>query len=48
MIIDLAFTPHELEKKELAGKSVVVIDALRADRSALTAPMKSPRPLNDC
>jgi 2-phosphosulfolactate phosphatase len=30
MIIDLAFTPHELEKKELAGKSVVVIDALRA------------------
>jgi 2-phosphosulfolactate phosphatase len=30
MIIDLAFTPHELGKKELAGKSVVVIDALRA------------------
>ncbi len=30
MIIDLAFNPHELEKKELTGKSVVVIDALRA------------------
>jgi 2-phosphosulfolactate phosphatase len=30
MIVDVAFTPHELEKKELAGKSVVVIDALRA------------------
>lgn len=30
MVIDLAFTPHELEKKDLAGKSVVVIDALRA------------------
>lgn len=30
MIVDLAFTPHELEKKELTGKSVVVIDALRA------------------
>ena len=30
MKVDLAFTPHELEKKELAGKSVVVIDALRA------------------
>ena len=30
MFVDLAFTPHELEKKELAGKSVVVIDALRA------------------
>ena len=30
MIIDLAFTLHELGKKELAGKSVVVVDALRA------------------
>jgi 2-phosphosulfolactate phosphatase len=30
MKIDLAFTPYELEKKDLVGKSVVVIDALRA------------------
>jgi len=30
MLVDLAFTPYELEKKELTCKSVVVIDALRA------------------
>jgi 2-phosphosulfolactate phosphatase len=37
MKIDLAFTPHELEKKDLAGKSVVVIDALRATTTMTVA-----------
>ena len=37
MIIDLAFTPHELEKKELAGKSLVVIDVLRATTTMTVA-----------
>lgn len=37
MKIDLAFTPHELDKKDLAGKSVVVIDALRATTTMTVA-----------
>ena len=37
MKIDLAFTPFELEKKELKGKAVVVIDSLRATSTMLTA-----------
>ncbi len=37
MKIDLAFTPFELEKKELAEKAVVVIDSLRATSTMLTA-----------
>ena len=37
MKIDLAFTPYELEKKELEGKSVVVIDALRATSTMIVA-----------
>jgi 2-phosphosulfolactate phosphatase len=37
MKIDLAFTPSELEKKELQGKSVVVIDALRATSTMIVA-----------
>ena len=37
MKIDLAFTPFELEKKELEGKAVVVIDSLRATSTMLTA-----------
>ena len=37
MIIDLAFTPEELEKKDLLGKSVVVIDALRATTTMTVA-----------
>lgn len=35
--IDLAFTPFELEKKNLTGKAVVVIDSLRATSTMLTA-----------
>jgi len=37
MKIDLAFTPIELEKKELEGKSAVVIDSLRATSTMITA-----------
>ena len=37
MKIDLAFTPFELEKKDLRGKAVVVIDSLRATSTMLTA-----------
>jgi len=37
MKVDLAFTPYELEKKELAGRSVVVIDALRATSTMIVA-----------
>ena len=37
MKVDLAFTPYELEKKELEGKSVVVIDALRATSTMIVA-----------
>jgi 2-phosphosulfolactate phosphatase len=37
MLIDLAFTPDELEKKDLANKSVVVIDALRATTTMTVA-----------
>ena len=37
MNIDLAFTPYELEKKELEGRSVVVIDALRATSTMIVA-----------
>jgi 2-phosphosulfolactate phosphatase len=37
MKIDLAFTPFELEKKELEGKAVVVIDSLRATSTMITA-----------
>ncbi len=35
MNIDLAFAPHELEKKDCRGKTVVVIDALRATSSMI-------------
>ena len=37
MKIDVAFTPYELEKKDLQGKSVVVIDALRATSTMIVA-----------
>lgn len=37
MKVDLAFTPYELEKKDLEGKSVVVIDALRATSTMIVA-----------
>jgi 2-phosphosulfolactate phosphatase len=37
MKIDLAFTPFELEKKNLSGKAVVVIDSLRATSTMVTA-----------
>jgi 2-phosphosulfolactate phosphatase len=37
MKIDLAFTPFELEKKDLSGKAVVVIDSLRATSTMITA-----------
>jgi 2-phosphosulfolactate phosphatase len=37
MKIDLAFTPFELEKKDLTGKAVVVIDSLRATSTMVTA-----------
>lgn len=37
MKVDLAFTPFELEKKNLAGKAVVVIDSLRATSTMVTA-----------
>jgi 2-phosphosulfolactate phosphatase len=37
MKIDLAFSPHELEQKDLEGKSVVVIDALRATSTMTVA-----------
>ena len=37
MKIDLAFTPLEIEKKDLEGKSVVVIDALRATSTMIVA-----------
>ncbi len=37
MKIDLAFTPFELEKKEIEGKAVVVIDSLRATSTMITA-----------
>ena len=37
MKIDLAFTPFELEKKDLRGKAVVVIDALRATSTMIVA-----------
>jgi 2-phosphosulfolactate phosphatase len=35
--IDLAFSPAELEKKNLQNKTVVVIDALRATSTMITA-----------
>ena len=37
MKIDLAFTPYELEKKDFRGKTVVVIDALRATSTMIVA-----------
>ncbi|MFH1758257.1 MAG: 2-phosphosulfolactate phosphatase [Pseudomonadota bacterium] len=37
MYIDLAFSPAELEKKDLRNKTVVVIDALRATSTMITA-----------
>ncbi len=37
MKIDLAFTPQELERKDLTEKSVVVIDALRATTTMTVA-----------
>jgi len=37
MNIDLAFSPDELEKKDLEGKAVVVIDALRATSTMIVA-----------
>lgn len=37
MKIDVVFTPGELEKRELAGRSVVVIDALRATSTMIAA-----------
>lgn len=37
MKIDLAFTPFELEKKDPAGRAVVVIDTLRATSTMVTA-----------
>ncbi len=37
MKIDLAFTPFELEKRDLAEKAVVVIDSLRATSTMITA-----------
>jgi len=37
MKIDLAFTPLELEKKDLEGRSVVVIDTLRATSTMIVA-----------
>ena len=37
MKIDLAFTPFELEKKDLRGKAVAVIDALRATSTMIAA-----------
>ena len=35
--MDLAFTPLELERKDLSGKAVVVIDSLRATSTMITA-----------
>ncbi len=37
MNIDLAFSPYELKKKDLQGKAVVVIDALRATSTMIVA-----------
>jgi 2-phosphosulfolactate phosphatase len=37
MKIDLAFTPYELDKKDLRGKTVAVIDALRATSTMIAA-----------
>jgi 2-phosphosulfolactate phosphatase len=37
MNIDLAFSPHELEKKDFRGKTVVVIDVLRATSTMIVA-----------
>jgi len=37
MKIDLAFSSYELEKKDLQGKAVVVIDALRATSTMIVA-----------
>jgi 2-phosphosulfolactate phosphatase len=37
MNIDLAFSPHELEKKDFRGKTVVVIDVLRATSTMIIA-----------
>ena len=37
MEIDLAFSPDEVEKKDLRGKSVVVIDVLRATSTMIVA-----------
>jgi 2-phosphosulfolactate phosphatase len=37
MNIDLAFSPHELEKKDFRGKTVVVIDVLRATSTMIMA-----------
>ena len=37
MKIDLAFTPYELEKKDFRGKTVVVIDTLRATSTMIAA-----------
>ncbi len=37
MRVDVAFTPHELKRKNLTGKSVVVIDALRATSTMIVA-----------
>lgn len=37
MQVDLAFSPYELEKKDLQDKTVVVIDALRATSTMIVA-----------
>lgn len=37
MRVDVAFTPHELKGKTFEGKSVVVIDALRATSTMIAA-----------
>jgi 2-phosphosulfolactate phosphatase len=37
MKVDIAFLPYELGKKDLSGKSLVVIDALRATSTMITA-----------
>lgn len=37
MHVDLTFTPYELERKDLSGRSVVVIDALRATSTMVAA-----------
>ncbi len=37
MHVEVSFSPHELKSKDLRGKSVVVIDALRATSTMITA-----------